>query len=270
MLNKPQNNHIMKSIKSAIYLFTIILTISCSSDNAGNSNNFANAVSRQGCLNVTGPTAVYWDYAHGIPAPFTRIPMIQNPSGRFNHQAVFTNINISIPQGYTATQVLTPNQTYGVDLRRSNNDNQNKVLWRYYPVASFPSNYTVAQIRAIVINDLLVNEYGFNGTPIVDCAPPDQASDFGGFTRTFSSRAIRFQNTRAIIWIAVSPLVFNQSVTISVSAAPINEFDQVALDVFFPLSFELLIRDEGTTLSDRDNDGTPDIYDTEPDNPNVQ
>lgn len=258
----------MKSLKLYLLLAIFITLAACSSEN-DNDNNFANAVSKQGCLNVIGPTAVYWDYAHSIPAPFTRIPMIQNPSGRFNHQAVFTNINISIPQGYTASQVLTQNQTYGVDLRRSNNDSQNKVLWRYYPVASFPSNYTINQIRSIVINDLLVNEYGFNGTPIVDCAPPDQASDFGGFTRTFSSRAIRFQNTRAIIWIAVSPLVFNQSVTVSVSAAPINEFDRVALDVFFPLSFELLIRDR-ETLSDRDADGTPDIYDREPDNPNVQ
>ena len=258
----------MKSIKSIIYLFITILTVSCSSDNDGN-NNFENAVSKQGCLNVGGIAAIYWDYAHGIPPPFTSIPLIQNPAGRFNHQAVFTNISVSVPQGYTASQVLTQNQTYGVDLRRSNNDSQNKVLWRYYPVASFPSNLSVAQIRGIVINDLLINEYGFNGAPIVDCAPPDQNSDFGGFTRSFSSRAIRFQNTRAIIWIAVSPLVFNQSVTVSVSAAPINQFDQIALDVFFPLSFELLIRDK-ETLSDRDGDGTPDIYDREPDNPNVQ
>lgn len=257
----------MKSLKPYYLIILAIIITSCSSNDDG-SVNFNNAKSQQGCLNVVGPTAVYWDYANGIPAPFTSVPIVQNPQGRFNHQAVFTNISVSIPQGYTASQVLVQNQTYGVDLRRSNNNNQNKVLWRYYPVTSFASNLSVDQIRAIVINDLMVNEYGFNGTPEVDCAPQDQVANFGGFTRTFSARAIRFQNTRAIIWIAVSPAVFNQSVTVSVSAAPINEFDRVALDVFFPLSFELLIRDR-ETLSDRDRDGTPDIDDPEPNNPNV-
>ena len=260
----------MKSIKLFTYLIITVLTISCNSDNVENGNDLTNAVSKLGCSNVSGPTAVYWDYAHGIPAPLSRIPMIQNPAGRFNHQAVFTNINFSIPQGYTPTQILVQNSTYGVDLRRSNNDVQNKVFWRYYPIASFSGNLTVDQIRAIVINDLMINEYGFNGSPNVDCAPINQTVDFGGgFTRTFSSRAITFQNIKAIIWIALTQTGFSNSATISVSAGPINEFDNLVMDVFLPISFELLINDRDT-LSDRDEDGTPDIYDPDPDDPNIR
>ena len=256
-----------KKLYSILILITLI-TVSCSSDSVDN-NNFENTVSQQGCLNVSGPTAVYWDYAHSIPAPFNRIPIIENPQGRFNHQAVFTNLSVSIPQGYTPSQVLVQNFTYGVDLRRSNDNAQNKVLWRYYPIATFSGNLNVDQIRAIVINDLMANEYGFNGSPVVDCAPANQTIDFGGgFTRTFSSRAIRFQNTKAIIWVAVTQTSISSSATISVSSGPINEFDRLVMDVFFPLSFELLITDR-ETLSDRDGDGTPDIYDPEPDNPNV-
>ncbi|MEW4924315.1 hypothetical protein [Algibacter sp. 2305UL17-15] len=258
----------MKAIKIYSLLAILILLASCSKNN-DDANNFANAISQQGCPNVVGPTAVYWDYAHGIPAPFSRVPLITNPQGRFNHQAVFTNISVSVPQGYTATQILEQNFTYGMDLRRRNN-NQTEVLWRYYPITTFSANLTVDQIRALVINQLMVTEFGFNGTPTVECAPPNQALDFGGVRRVFSSRSITFQNTRAIIWIAVTNAGLNtSSVTISVSAAPINEYNTIVMDVFFPLSFELLIRDKDS-LSDRDRDGTPDIDDPEPDNPNVR
>lgn len=261
----------MKAFKLYCLLAIIILLASCSADNNGD-NNFANATPQIQCItnDIVGPTAVYWDYAHGIPAPFTRVPLIQNPQGRFNHRAVFTNLNLSIPQGYTATEILEQNVAYGVDFRRSNNDLQNKVLLRYYPLVTFQGNLTTDQIRKIIIDDLMINEYQFNGAPTVNCTSPTQILNLGGgLTRSFSARLITFQNIRAVIWLASTPTPFGNSVTVSVSAGPINEFDNLVMEVFFPLSFELLIRDR-ESLSDRDRDGTPDIDDREPDSPNVQ
>lgn len=263
--------YIMKAFKLYSLLATIILLIASCSSNDADSVNFANATPQVQCItnNLVGPTAVYWDYAHGIPAPFTSIPMVANPQGTFNHSFVQTNIRFTVPQGYTATELAIPNAAFGVDLRRSNNNPQNKVLWKYYPITSFNGSANIDQIRAFFINDLMVNEYGFNGTPTVDCAPPTQTVDFGGITRTFSSRAIRFGNTRAIIWVALVPMPFGSSVAVSISAGPINEFDSLVMNVFFPISFELLLPDRDS-LSDRDGDGTADVFDSEPDNPNVQ
>ncbi len=260
----------MKIFKTPSLLALVVLIVSSCSSEDNDAVNFANATPQVQCLNnnLVGPTAVYWDYANGRAAPFTSIPMVPNPQSTFNHPDVFTNIRFTVPQGYTATPLSIQNAAFGVDLRRSNNDIQNKVLWRYYPITSFSGTANIDQVRAFVINDFMANEYGFNGTPQVDCAPPTQETDFGGIKRFFSSRAIRFGNTRAIIWIALSPTPFGSSVAISISAGPIAEFDNLVMDVFFPISFELLLPDRDS-LSDRDNDGTPDVFDPEPDNPNV-
>lgn len=258
----------MKALKLAS--ITIITALFSCSSNDNDAIILANATPQVQCEtnNLIGPTAVYWDYANGIPAPFTSIPMVANPQTIFNHPDVFTNIRFTVPQGYTATPLSIPNIAFGVDLRRSNNNPQNKVLWRYYPITSFSGTANINEIRAFFINDLMVNEYGFNGSPIVDCRADPPTVDFGGITRTFSARAIRFANTRAIIWVAVSPTPFGSSVAVSISAGPINEYDNLVLDVFFPISFELLLPDRDS-LSDRDGDGTPDVFDREPDNPNV-
>ncbi|NJX14522.1 hypothetical protein [Tamlana crocina] len=257
----------MKTLKTYRLIALVLLLCACSADNDNDGVNFANATSREGCPNVTGPTAVYWDAANGIPAPFTSIPIMQGAKTRFTHS--FPNINMSFdfPQGYTATEIAVPNSAFGVDLRRSNNNAQNKVFFRYYPVVSFNTT-NIDQIRAFFINDLLANEYGFNGIPTLDCATPNQTVDFGGITRTVSNRAIRFGNTRAIISVAVVPTPLGSSASISISAGPINEYDSLVMNVFFPITFELLLPDR-ENLSDRDNDGVPDIFDIAPDNPNV-
>lgn len=256
----------MKALKLYGLLAIIILLASCSAED-NEAVNFANATSREGCPNVVGPTAIYWDAANGIPAPFTSIPIMPDPKIRFTHS--FPNINMSFdfPQGYTATEIAVPNAAFGVDLRRSNNNAQNKVFWKYYPVVSF-ANANIDQIRAFFINDLLVNEYGFNGTPAIDCAPPTQVADFGGISRAVSNRAIRFGNTRAIISVAVVPTPLGGSASVTIAAGPINEYDNLVMNVFFPITFELLLPDR-ESLSDRDNDGVPDIFDVAPDNPNI-
>ncbi|MGC6430109.1 MAG: hypothetical protein ACON5F_03610 [Jejuia sp.] len=257
----------MKIFKIQSLLALLVFIVSSCSSEDNDAVNFANATSREGCPNVVGPTAVYWDAANGIPAPFTSIPIMPEPKTRFTHSLPSLNMSFDFPQGYTATEVFVTNSAFGVDLRRSNNNAQNKVLWKYYPIVSF-STTNIDQIRAFVINDLLVNEYGFNGTPIIDCATPNQTADFGGITRTVSNRAIRFGNTRAIISVAVVPTPLGSSATISISAGPINEFDNLVMNVFFPITFELLLPDR-ESLSDRDGDGVPDVFDIAPDNPNV-
>ena len=87
----------------------------------------------------------------------------------------------------------------------------------------------------------------------------------------FSSRLIQFGNFTGLVWVNVTAVqgLPTLSVASAVSAGPTSEFDNLVMDVFLPLSFQLLVIDRGT-LSDRDNDGTPDIFDKEPDNPNVQ
>lgn len=95
------------------------------------------------------------------------------------------------------------------------------------------------------------------------------ATEFG-FLQEINMRLLQFGDFTALVYVLTARLPgLPVSVSASVSVAPTNEFENVVMDVFFPLSYQLLVSDRDT-LSDRDQDGVPDIFDTDPDNPNVQ
>ncbi|MCB4809535.1 hypothetical protein LG651_14865 [Tamlana sp. 62-3] len=59
------------------------------------------------------------------------------------------------------------------------------------------------------------------------------------------------------------------SLTHVVAAGLVTEYDNLFMNIFLPLHFQLYPK-EGSPLSDRDNDGVADIFNSAPDNPNVQ
>jgi hypothetical protein len=55
---------------------------------------------------------------------------------------------------------------------------------------------------------------------------------------------------------------------VKVSVAPTNEFNDRVWDTFLAIEWQLLFGNPDTLYDgDRDNDGTPDIYDNFPDDP---
>lgn len=255
----------MKSIKLHLLLALTILVTSCSSDNAGGDNNLANANS-QICNNVTGPTAVFWDYANGLPTPLTQAPLLKNTNGQFIHSQL-PYIGFPLPQGYTGIEVnILQTQTLGVNVIR----NDNAVVWRYVPTSNFPANFSVNDIIATEINSMF-NFYGFNGNFDLLCSETKSVNQASNVITTFSGRLIRFGNFTGLVWIIVTQVegLANFFVSSSVSSGPTNEYNNLVMDIFLPLSFQLYVNDKGT-LSDSDGDGMPDIYDREPDNPRVQ
>lgn len=260
----------MKPLKQLCALLIIASILSCSSNNDSNENNLANYTPRINCTSntVVGPTAAYWDYGNSVPPPLTQVPIIANPGAQFIHSQ-HPYLGLTIPQGYTASEDTDPfTAPLGVNIIR----NDNAVAWRYVPLSTYPLNFSVDDIIAREINDKMFAFYGTNGSNFeVLCknTPPPIVEN--GLTRVFSSRLIRFGNFTGLVWVNVTAVqgLPTLSVASSVSAGPTNEYDNLVMDVFLPLSFQLLVSDRGT-LSDRDNDGTPDIFDREPDNPNVQ
>lgn len=260
----------MKLIQNPYLLLLIVITISCSSDNVDDENNLANYTPKINCTSntVVGPTAAYWDYGNSVPPPLTQLPILANPGTQFIHSQ-HPYLGLTIPQGYTATEDLDQfTAPLGVNVIRNGN---NAVLWRYVPLSTYPLNFSVDDIIAREINDKMFAFYGANGNFEVLCKNIPPPITENGVTRVFSSRLIRFGNFTGLIWVNVTAVqgLPTLSVASSVSAGPTNEFDNLVMDVFLPLSFQLLVIDRGT-LPDRDNDGTPDIFDKEPDNPNVQ
>lgn len=260
----------MRSIKLYVLLSIIILLFSCSSDNNNDVNNLANYTPKINCTSntVTGPTAAYWDYGNGIPLPLNQVPILTNPGAQFIHSQ-HPYLGLTVPQGYSASEDLDQfTAPLGVNVIRNGN---NAALWRYVPLSSYSLNFSIDDIIAREINEKMFGFYGFNGNFEVLCKNTPPPIIEGAITRVFSSRLIRFGNFTGLVWVNVTAVqgLPTLSVASSVSAGPTNEFDNLVMDVFLPLSFQLLVSDRGS-LSDRDNDGTPDIFDREPDNPNVQ
>ncbi|MFD1615551.1 hypothetical protein [Gelatiniphilus marinus] len=264
----------MKSTKLYSILLIILIVLSCSSDNnESNENNLANYTPRINCTSntVVGPTAAYWDYGNSVPPPLTQVPIIANPGSQFIHSQ-HPYLGLTIPQGYTASedtdQFTAP---LGVNIIRNGNKS-NAAVWRYVPLSSYPLNFSVDDIIAREINDKMFKFYGTNGNNFeVLCKNTPPPISENGLTRVFSSRLIRFGNLTGLVWVSVTAVqgLPTLSVASSISVGPTNEYDNLVMDVFLPLSFQLLVSDRGT-LPDRDNDGTPDIFDKEPDNPDVQ
>lgn len=268
----------MKHLKSYFSLFLITLyLVSCSTENDSDSNNDQNGLANfqttcsDGNPNtpnnqLNGPTGAYWEYTKTGIIPLNRAPLLQNPQLLpFPHSS--SSLSITLPQNYTGmeSRPLITNGAFplGIDVNR----NDNAVIWDYVRSSTYPANFSVNDIMKIVIDNML-NSLGANSIDDVVCSITAPQS-LNGINFTYSSRFLRFGRFTAIVWIKVTALPFgNFSVVSSVSAGPTNEFDRLVLDIFLPLSYQLYLNDGN--LSDRDNDGTPDIFDSDADNPNVQ
>lgn len=255
----------MKLLKTYSLFIIAAVVLSCSSDGDGGDNNLTNFRSEI-CNNVVGPTAAYWDYANAMPIPLTQVPILKNINGQFIHSQL-PYLGFPMPQGYSATEVTIPQtQTIGVNVIR----NDNAVVWRYVPSTTVSANFSVNDIIATEINQMF-SFYGFNGNFEVLCTQTKRANQSGGIVQDFTARLIRFGNFTGLVWVNATRIqdLGVSFASISISSGPTNEYDNLVMETFLPLSFQLLVNDR-ENLSDRDGDGTPDIYDREPDNPNVQ
>lgn len=251
----------MKTIQS-IFLCSLLLLVACNKDDDGDTqqDQFANFQS-QLCPNVTGPTALFWDYANGLPVPLTQIPTVVNPGDYFIHSA-YPQLGFQLPQGYTAFEIsVNQPPTVGVNVVR----NDNNVVWRYVPINSLNGEVAVNDAVANEVNGMF-DFFNFNGNFNVLCSET-RVQDFGGVQLTFSARLIAFGNFTGLVYanLTYTPSINLTQVSTFVAAAPTNQFDAEVFNTFLPINFQLLVIDEG--VLDSDLDGFPDNVDAFPFDP---
>lgn len=254
----------MKSSTILKLLFSAVLIISCSKD-AENGNRIESpALKSKICENITGPTAAYWDLSHQLPIPITELPLIKNPGQRFVHSQS-PLIGVTVPQGYTATEVTNfQTGTMGVNVQR----NDNAVVWRYVPIGRQTGQVPINDIMASEINQMF-SFYGFNGSPEVLCTTTGTDKS-AAFLTQFGARLLKFGGVTGLVWANAhfSPSTGVTFISVSVSSAPSNEFDREVMETFIPMSWQLLVDlDRGVT--DNDGDGVPAHLDRDDNDPNV-
>ncbi|MFK7833073.1 MAG: hypothetical protein AB8B52_07345 [Winogradskyella sp.] len=232
---------------------------SCSKNSTSDPNNLRNFNSEL-CLNISGPTAAYWDNAHGLPLPLTSIPTLSNPGQQFIHSQ-YPALGFIMPQGYSASEAQT-----GLGVNVFRNDNQ--VVWRYVPGLTAFNQINILDIVAAEVNQLFAF-YGHTGNFTVDCEQ-NTTQPLGNFISSTSTRLIRFGNFTALV--AINSF-FDTSLgstfaSVSVASGPTAEYDNLVMNDFLPIHWQLLIIDN--SVRDSDLDGTPDNQDNFPFDPNRQ
>lgn len=252
----------MKKTKALSLLLLFLFLASCSNDGTNDNNDAINNFTSQICNNVNGATAVYWDYAHGLPTPLTQIPVLADIGGNYIHSQ-YPPLSFPLPQGYSGFDAPTDplSATIGVNVIR----NDNAVVWRYVPSTRFIGVGNINDIMASEINQMF-GFYGFNGNFEVLCAE-NQTGNQDGIIIMFSSRLIRFGNTTALVWVRAHYFesINTFYVSTSISAGPTAEYNNLVMNIFFPLSFQLLVIDNN--VRDSDLDGFPDNQDAFPFDP---
>lgn len=232
---------------------------SCSSDSEDEN---LQAVNSQICNNIQGPTAIYWDFAHSIPAPLNEVPLIRNPGQQFIHSSL-PLLGFTIPQGFTAFEVTdSQTGTLGVNVIRDDN----AVVFRWIPNTQVGGQVSATAIIANEINAVF-DFYGFNGTPDVVCTTTS-SSTFEGIPSEFTARLLQFNGITAQVWVRSSFIAGGTFSAISVTAAPTQEYDNQVFDTFLPINFQLFVGRDGGFV-DNDNDGVPANEDPDDNNPNI-
>lgn len=254
----------MKVYKYIWLLAVVTILFSCSKDdNINNQQNNLQNFSSSICNGISGPTAAYWDNSHGLAVPLAQIPTLANPGQQFIHSQ-YPALGFTMPQGYTAQEVTDPQTaTLGVNVFR----NDNNVVWRYLPTSSFVGQVQINDVVAFELNQIM-QFHGFNGTPEVLCTTTQQSTEFG-FLTTFGARLIRFGNFTALLTVQTHFMqsLGNTFVSVSLASGPTAEYNNLVMQTYLPIHWQLLvISDE---VRDSDLDGTPDHQDPAPFNPNI-
>ena len=244
-----------------ITTLSLLLLFSACSSNDSVQNNIEQAQSKI-CSNVQGPTAIYWDFAHSIPIPFSQVPLIKNPGQQFVH-SLSPLLGFTIPKGFTAYEVTDyQTATIGVNVVRDDN----AVVFRWIPNTQIPGQVSSTTLIANEINNMF-NIFGFNGTPNVLCTTTD-SSVFEGIPSQFSARLLQFNGITAQVWVRSTYVAGVTFSAISLTVAPTNEYDQQVMDTFLPINFQLFVGRDGSFI-DNDGDGVPAYEDPDDNDPNV-
>jgi len=248
----------MKSIKTFIIILLLNVIFSCSSEE---NDSIANVTSKI-CNTVIGPTALYWDYVNGFLIPLNQVPLLDSSGQQFIHSQ-YPALGFPLPNGYSGIEVFDPQTaTIGVNVLR----NDNAAVWRYVPSSSFQGAISISDIMAFEINQMF-GLYQFNGNFEVLCTETKTKNENGIIT-TFSARLIRFGNFTGSVWASTQFVqgLGSTFVSSSVVSGPTNEYDSLVMNIFLPLSFQLLVGNNNSVL-DSDLDGFPDNEDNFPFDP---
>lgn len=248
-----------KFLYAGAALFFLLFSCSKQDDDA---NQQAQQFTSQLCENVNGYEAMYWDFAHSLPAPLSEIPILKNPGMQFIHSQQ-PLIGFIIPQGFSAFEITEPQTaTLGVNVVR----NDQNVVFRYIPNTQHIGQIAATSLIANEINGMFAY-YNFDGAPEVVCTTTSN-SNFGGSPTQFTARLLRFGGITAQVWVRSTFISGATFSAVSITSAPTEEYNSQVIETFLPINFQLFVGGDGDFV-DNDGDGVPANQDPDDNDRNV-
>lgn len=246
-------------------LFLPLLMVGCNRSDEPSQQELLSNITSQLCTDVRGVQALFWDMNNGIlrgdiPGG---VPTIKNPGAYYIHSG-YPALGFQMPQGYRAVEV-SGSTTIGVNVLR-NDDN---ALWRYV-TTSFFGTTNANQVLQSEINQMVSNLGNPQNVTVV-CSNASNRRLTADMQSTSATALVRAGNFTALIAANVNTMATTNSsfVGIQMTLGPTAEYDQLVLDTFLPISYQLLFIDRGS-IEDSDGDGVPDDKDRAPFDPAIQ
>ncbi len=221
-------------------------------------------VPSQICQNSMGTEGLYWDVSNGVQRGDIPggLPTIANIGGHFIHSG-YPPLGFMYPSGFRPVELRQEfPQLVGINMMR----NDDRALWRYLN-QTFLGRADAAQVLQFELDQFLQFVGGNQQQMEVICTNTGTQQPIPTIVATNQSLLVRVQGFTALFVVGVN---FASDLGVSfismqVSFAPTENFDQEVLQTFLPIHWQLLVREGG--WSDRDGDGVPDHLDRFPDDP---
>lgn len=211
------------------------------------------------CADIEGGLAVYWDWMRGVfhelpeqPLPGPDWVLYQHPDSPL--------LGFYHPPDYTGFDFRGP-QTVGVDLVRDDG----RVVWTY--LQTWGDASTTAQEYVALHIDRLREQVGTEAPFEARCADDPVGYPAQGIVVSGAARAGHAGDFALVVTQSVTLVegLEGGSLFFGNGIGPRDEYDELVLDVFLPIHFQLFVN--GGSVQDTDGDGVADDDDAFPYDP---
>ena len=213
------------------------------------------------CLNVG--IYVLWNWMTGSYKPYPNRPISMPTWPTSYTHSSWPMLSFAHPPDWTPNEFTVPNELIGVELVR----NDNKALYQNLTFSDYSGSVAPADQWFDNNIDYILNLLNENGQPEVQCSLTDQELVAPGIVTTGAARAVTAGQTTLLTCVGFTSQqgVLTQTSLITY-AGPSDEFSELTYTVFMNIIIQMI---KPSALQDHDGDGTPDVYDHAPANPNI-